>query len=392
VVAQATARPLELVVALCAAFRDEGVRYCHWKSTTTLELAERGEGDLDLLVDRRCAQRFLEILRRLGFKEARGEREIPGVFHAYALDAPSGRLVHVHAHYALVLGDDMTKNYRLPVEDAYLASARQGAVFQVPAPEFELAVLVIRLVLKHAAWDAILIGLGPLKPGERRELEDLEQRAGAAAVGACVRTHLPFVGEAVWDDCRRALDSGAGPWFRIRTARRLEACLASHARRPWLADSLFKLVRRASGFLVRRLTRKRRTRRRLDSGGALIAIVGGDEAVRSTLAAGLHGWLARDLESATVRLGTPSGGGRDRARRLAAAGTLVVCDGYPAPQRWAGIEGPDVLIVLRTAGGASDHPGEHHADGRGTPSFVLDAGRPPEELLGELKRCVWASL
>src|SRR5262245_9938290 len=154
--------PLELIARLCETLEAEAVPYCHWKSTTTIDRAHRGEGDLDLLIARSAAQRFVTVLRELGFKDARVATEIPGVFHAYGLDVASGKLVHAHAHYTLVRGDDMSKNYRLPVEGAYLASAAQGAVFREPAPAFELAVLVVRLVLKHAAWDAILIGRGSL--------------------------------------------------------------------------------------------------------------------------------------------------------------------------------------------------------------------------------------
>ena len=36
-------------------------------------------------------------------------------------------MVHVQAHYQLVLGDDMTKNFRIPLEDAYLALMKTGA-------------------------------------------------------------------------------------------------------------------------------------------------------------------------------------------------------------------------------------------------------------------------
>ena len=372
---------LELIARLCEALTAESVRYCHWKSTATLDRAQLGEGDLDILVDRRSSQRFLHILRRLGFKEARGSRELPGVFHAYGFDAPSGKLVHVHAHYALVLGDDMTKNYRLPVEDAYLALATQGSVFRVPAPEFELAVLVIRLALKHAPWDAIVIGLGALPRGARHELDDLSRRVATAAVHECVRTHLPFVGESVWEDCRRALQPGAGPWARVRAARRLEASLAGCARRPWTTDTVLKLSRRASGFLQRRLFPGRRGRLRLDSGGALIAIVGGDDSARASAVTALHDWLARDFETAKLRPADD----RDyaRARRLASAGALVICDGLPARAK----PYPDVLVRLRPQGTQ-----ELDDAGEGGTVCNVDAARPQDVVLGDIKRCVWSSL
>ncbi len=131
-----------------------------------------GENDLDLLVHRDDARRFLAVLSRLGFTRALapGGREHPGVEHFYGLDRHTGRLVHVHAHFQLVLGDDTTKNYRLPLETAYLCSVRHDEVLPVPAPEFELALFVVRMMLKHATWDAVAMGIGNLSEGERREL------------------------------------------------------------------------------------------------------------------------------------------------------------------------------------------------------------------------------
>ena len=372
---------LELIARLCEALTAQGIRYCHWKSTATLDRAQLGEGDLDVLVDRRSSEPFLHILRRLGFKEARGARELPGVFHAYGVDASSGELVHVHAHYALVLGDDMTKNYRLPVEDAYLASATQGAVFRVPAPEFELVVLVIRLTLKHAPWDAIAIGLGPLNRAERHELDDLSRRVSPAAVHECVRAHLPFVGESVWEDCRRALQPGEGLWTRVRAARRLEASLAGCARRPWTTDTVLKLSRRASGFLQRRLLPGRRRRLHLDSGGALIAVTGGEDSARSSAVTALHDWLARDFETAKLRPADDREWAR--GRRLASDGALVICDGLPVRASLY----PDVLINLGPQGTQ-----ELDDAGEGVPVCNVDAARPQDVVLGDIKRCVWSSL
>src|SRR5512134_900780 len=142
---------LELVLTLCRLLEAERVRYCHWKSNEALDRSAAGENDLDLLVARRDSQRFEDILVRLGFKDVLlpAWKELPGVAHWYGLDEASGRLVHVHAHYQLVIGDDMTKDVHLPIEEAYLASSVPRPPFMVPAPEFELGLFLVRMVLKH---------------------------------------------------------------------------------------------------------------------------------------------------------------------------------------------------------------------------------------------------
>jgi hypothetical protein len=200
------AAPLALVVDLCARLRAAGVSYCHWKSNDMLHLSASGENDLDLLVDRASLQAFLVVLGELGFKQARPprRRQVPGVLHYYGWDAPTGKLVHVDAQAQLVLGDDTTKNVHVPVEKAYLASCVTGPLFPVPAAEFELAVLVLRLALKHGSWDAAVFGLATLRPAERRELAYLSGRADEAELRRVVDEHLPQIGWPVWSRYRQA--------------------------------------------------------------------------------------------------------------------------------------------------------------------------------------------
>jgi len=192
---------------LCSRLRAAGVSYCHWKSNDVLHLSASGDNDLDLLVDRRDLQTFLGVLVGAGFKQAQPKprRRVPGALHYYGFDAASGKLVHVDAQAHLVLGDDTTKNVRVPIERAYLASRTEGPLFPVPAPEFELAVLVLRLALKHGTWDAAAFGLAPLTPGERRELHHLQAAVDEDRLREVVETHLSQIGWRDWSAHHRAL-------------------------------------------------------------------------------------------------------------------------------------------------------------------------------------------
>jgi len=249
---------LELVSTLCRALQDAGIRYCHWKSNESLDRSASGENDLDLLVLRSDASRFEGVLRDFGFRDARLPRwkELPGVYHSYGVDRRSGHFVHIHAHYQLVIGDDMTKNYHLPIEVAYLASARPVSSFMVPAPEFELGLFLIRMVIKHCTWDAFLTLQSSLSKSERRELDDLVARVDLADVWALLGRHIPFVRSELWDRCDRAVQPGASVWSRIRTASRLQAELAVWARRPRTVDTSLRMWRRFRTFARRKLFRR----------------------------------------------------------------------------------------------------------------------------------------
>lgn len=396
---------LELVSSLCGALHDAGIRYCHWKSNESLDRSASGENDLDLLVLRSDARRFEGVLRDLGFRDAQLPRwkELPGVYHSYGVDRSSGHFVHIHAHYQLVIGDDMTKNYHLPIEAAYLASARPVTPFLVPAPEFELGLLLIRMVIKHCTWDAFLTFQSRLSKSERRELDDLVSRVDLADVWALLGRHIPFVRPELWDRCLRSMQPGASVRSRIRTASSLQAELAVWARRPRAVDTSLRMWRRFRTFARRKVFRRGPVAHRLAGGGVLIGIVGGDGAGKTTALEGLTRWLATEnFFAVTVHMGKPGwsllsatvkssmkvvaslkrrptssatslrstlatdGASMDvrdrarlvwevltardrsrtyrRARRSASNGQIVICDRYPLPQ----VSGMDGAVTART--------------------------------------------
>ena len=129
---------LELVRRLCETLSAQGVDYCHWKSNEALDRSARAESD-STCSSAACTLSGSRDHPEPGLQdqETADQEAAAGVFHSYGLDQASGKVVHLHVHYRLVVGDDMTKNYRLPLEEAYLASARQGSLFRVPAPEFD---------------------------------------------------------------------------------------------------------------------------------------------------------------------------------------------------------------------------------------------------------------
>ena len=201
----------------------------------------------------------------------------------------SGRLVHLQAHYQLVLGDDMTKNFHLPVERAYLDSVGPEGLIRVPAPEFELAVFVVRMILKHSTWDAQLCLMGDLSASERRELTHLLAQVPEPGRAAAIADRLPFLSPEVVDRCLRSLESPPSRWARASIARALERDLAAYARYPRSVDLPRRTVRR--GLRGARHVAGPPARKRFVDGGALIAVVGPEPAVATSVVDGLVAWL-----------------------------------------------------------------------------------------------------
>jgi len=378
---------LPLVQELCHALKTENIDYCHWKSNNMLERSASGDNDLDLLVNRADGTRFAEILFRLGFKQAKApaEKQMPGVLDYYGYDQQTDKWVHVHAHYQLIMGHDMTKNFRLAIERPYLQSAIQGDLFKVPAVEFEFVVFVIRMVLKHSTWDSILGREGKLRTSERNELAYLQACIDQERVNEILQYHLPYIDPGFFGNCVEALQPSCPLRTRVKTGQELQTRLRANAVYPLLIDTFLKLWRRVVLMIQRRIF-KSSSKYRLEIGGALVAILGGDGAGKTTAVDALYAWLSKNFESTRMHMGKPvwswttvtvrsilkigqilglypleasfdetleqkspvSPGypylirevcrARDRywtyvwARRLAAKGTLVILDRFPLPQ------------------------------------------------------------
>jgi thymidylate kinase len=296
---------LDLIVRLCKILAARKIDYCHWKSNAFLARSASGENDLDLLVNRGHAQIFSEILSGLGFKESflHKEEELPGVRNYYGYDQKTGRLVHIHAHFQLVMGSDLSKNYRLPLEKAYLETSDQGELFRVPAPEFELLVLVIRMVLKHSTWDSILIRHGHLSSTERHELTVLSTQETLSKVES-VLLLLPGLTRNQFDLCLQSLQPDCPYWTRIKAGEQLQKLLQSCVRYPHWHDIILKLWRRVWQTILQRGF-KYTPKNRFANGGLFISIIGGDGAGKTTIIDELYEWLSGKFEVKKIHLGKP---------------------------------------------------------------------------------------
>jgi thymidylate kinase len=340
-------QPVALVADLLRALDDANVTYCHWKSNEAIDKTLTAENDLDLLVARRDGPAFNAAIHGLGFRIARPSRDrlVPGLVDYFDRDETTGRIVHVQAHFQLVLGDDMTKNFRLPIEDEYLASRVLDGPLPVPSRSFELLVFILRMVVKHCPWDAQLSRQGRLTASERRELAFLVERCDEEELEALRAEHLPFVSVELLAQCRAVLDADAGRMDRALVARRLLAVLEPFSRRPRAADLRLRLWRR----LWRGHQRDRpSTRRSLDTGGLLVGVVGGDGSGKSSAVAATAKTLARRFPTRAIHLGKPPrslltrvlGGGM---RRLGVARTTRA---LPAWTDWGSTGFPGHGFVL----------------------------------------------
>jgi thymidylate kinase len=302
--------PSPLVSQLVEALREGGVVYCHWKSNTQIASAERGETDLDLLIAPEYTSEFTAALSKCGFVAAERDvdQHVPGMAHFFAYDSLSERFIHVHAHYQLVLGHDRSKNYRLPIEPAYLSSVSQLGLIPTPSPEFEYVVFVVRMILKYAVWDELLWqGLrgrrARFKNSEEGEFSQLSGAVDREVVADIVADHFGFIGWSLFVSAEQVVAGRTSLSKTLRVGRRMEKALQAHARNPSILNGLVRIWRRVTLFMRRRTGRGMGFR--LASGGFIVAIMGGDGAGKSTAVDSVSDWLSAHFAIEKVHLGKP---------------------------------------------------------------------------------------
>jgi hypothetical protein len=304
------ANPLTLVVRMFRALDEQGIRYCHWKSNANLERSLRGLGDLDLLVERSDSSRFRELLCQLDFKPALSPAlsKYPAMEDYLGYDRESGLLVHLHVHYQLILGERSVKNYRLPLEQAYLESNHACAGVQIPSPELELIVLTIRALLKYRArqfFKSILSARsGGLPANTLNEFEYLLTQTTAESISRVLGSQVDWLSRDVVLESLSTITSKPQSGYALYRMRgRLRRELAPYQRSS-RGQALARYLR-AEWASRLRLTIKRSTPqgKTMVQGGLTIAVVGSDGAGKSTIVNELSRWLSWRLTVFTYYMG-----------------------------------------------------------------------------------------
>ncbi len=324
--AHKTAPDIKVVVLirrLCEMLNVRRVNYVHWKSNNNIGRALSGVDDLDLLVDRRDSQLFLALVHEMGFRETveHPSRRIPGIHHFYGFDDASGQLVHIHAHFQLVLGHDATKNYHLPTERAYLAAAQRDRLLPVADPSFELIIYVLRMVLKFTLYKNPLAKFD--RTGQYDELEYLENLADQNQVDQIIRKQLPYLDPTLFAICLDAVRPGMSMLVRWKARRQLHVALRPYARRTRAHDVWLKFKRTFFSAIVRGLRIKKRGKK-LARGGIIIAIVGGDGAGKTTVIEQIVRHFATFVSVRSIHLGKPKRTLRTRVVRMLCMVDLAV--------------------------------------------------------------------
>lgn len=133
-------------------WNNNNLRYCHWKGNDHLAEALEGVTDLDVLLDKNDKELGCSILLDIDFIQCQSQYgyRYPNVDDWVGFDRNTGKLIHLHLHFALMSGHQGLKEYELPWGKEALDTRVKDEntnVFIIN-PNLELVSLYTRLVLK----------------------------------------------------------------------------------------------------------------------------------------------------------------------------------------------------------------------------------------------------
>jgi hypothetical protein len=302
---------LDLVLEMLESLRAAGIDYCYWRSTRRLEAALSGLSDLDLLVARGDRERTLELLLGHDFKllSSLSAQDEPMLMDLIGYDVPSGRIVHVHLHFRLMLGSSLLKLWRLPWDAAVLANAvwHPSLPVRVLDAPTEAVLLLVRTCLEFHFLD--VVALRQWRPMVRKFANDRAAMSANLARDEIRQRATELLGSALAESVADIVCRGDLPSTELRS--RLLARLAPYRRADRLQGSVRLLVRSLL-FLGRSLNKRfihvpQPWSHRILGGGAVVAVVGVDGSGKSTLVRALRDWAGTEMDVLPLYFGTGEG-------------------------------------------------------------------------------------
>ena len=304
---------LPIIESLLTNFLQQKISYSYWKGARRLYSVLMAERDLDLLVAAHDLHRAEAILLARGFKlfPSIANRDHPSLLSFLGYDESSGRLIHVHLHIRLVVGQQLLKEYHLPWEDVLLTRAVSHSVAPIRMLDATTEALMLAVrggleltrldPLMLRSWDAMtrkfamdrIDVAARVDPTALRELATalLNEELGGMVVDV-INDDQPLERQRRF---RRLL---ARHLAIYRTYNSFEARLRSALRTvPWLVGNVNRDV----------LHLPRPWSRRAPGGGRVVAIVGVDGSGKSTVTKAIGEWLGAEIDVVPLYFGTGDG-------------------------------------------------------------------------------------
>jgi thymidylate kinase len=300
---------LALIQNLLEEFHKRKIVYCHWKSNEHLDASMRGDTDLDILFDVKHKEELKTLFEELQFKNFKPipQKQYKDIEDFIGLDFLSGKIVHLHAHFKLTLGETYLKGFQLNYERKILQSRvfdNQYTIYRTH-PALELVLLFFRESLKIRHRDKLRSYFNKkiryngsiLKEFHwlRQECSDRELKT---VLQELVHNYKPIFTLIKGDFNRKQLLKLSILLKKELTAQRLYSPWKALLLR-WYRELSITTLKKLSKLLHRPVISQRINPR----GGLIVAVIGADGSGKSTIVANLQKTFSKKLDVYRTYLG-----------------------------------------------------------------------------------------
>ncbi len=297
---------------------NENITYCHWKSNQHFSNALIGIDDLDILVDRTQKNELIKILSKLNFKHfyTPVPRTYVGIEDYLGFDEETGKIIHLHLHYQLVVGEKHLKGFHLPFEKIVLNNRRYNETYNAYLSSYsdELLLLILRLGMKNRKRDFF-----KKKRFDRSTYQEYVWLKDNCTDFANILSQYDFLTERIKElvidiyNCKYS-------WSNMNKLKKyLYKDFAAYSLGNCSYNTILRHSHEFSRIvyeLKKRYTDSNNTflRRRSASGGVLISFLGSDGSGKSSSIKEINEWLKKVMDVRIFYLG--SGDGKSSLLRL----------------------------------------------------------------------------
>lgn len=286
--------------------------YSHWKGNDHLMEGLDGDTDLDVLISPSDHDKGYSLLQEIGFKHFQSQygSRYPNVEDWLGFDSETGKMLHLHLHYALMTGHTGLKEYELPWGREALETRIQDeeSGVYIMNPNLELVSLYTRLILK-SKWKwvrAARKGSYQLEKHFEKEITYIKQRVDWDVVSEIA---IRYYGNSGLEFSEIV----SSPVLTSEKYLRLYSIVLKSMNKYCRFHGVSHIVRRAfMGVIVplRSIVRKKYNWQLIThkvanpSHGLMIAFIGQDGSGKSTVTADIKKWLTWKIEAQRFYLGS----------------------------------------------------------------------------------------
>ncbi len=282
------------------------IKYCHFKSNSSLSLSMKGDTDLDLLFENGSETEVASIMKSVGciLFDSPPDRSYDDVYDFIAYDGDLRKPIHFHCHFSLDIGEKWVKSYRIPWQKLILDECRTDHVTKIAtsSSEWELILLVLRQTTRIYSTDIFSSKLPSISAKAKSEFVWLTQQIDSLRLDQTMNNYLS---EGLRSAILQVIKDGYSPESFHSIRRQVLSELAKYRKYSRLVAIQKFYIRKISHYLKRiyLIEKYFPGKRTLIGDGFAVAVVGTDGSGKTTICKKLVDSLLQKVSIKYVYLG-----------------------------------------------------------------------------------------